>query len=233
MNKTKLTQADILKLLDNCYKKVSNGISHISPPVDEMAEDYLKRSSSPEQAAKDMLKMQIVKCTTSGFVNGFGGILTLPVTIPANLGSVLYVQMRMIACTAYLAGYDISDDQVQTLVYSCLAGLSLGEIAKQFGVKLGEKVATGVIKKIPGSVLTKINQKIGFRLLTKFGQKGLLNLGKLVPGVGAMINGGIDLVETKAIADRAYKMFFENVSESEEALEMIDVEKICETEPTK
>mgnify|MGYP000423441093 FL=1 len=130
--------------------------------------------------------------------------------MPANIGSVLYVQMRMIACTAYMAGYDISSDQVQTLVYACLAGLSVGEIAKQFGIKLGQKVAVGMIEKIPGKVLTKINQKVGFRLLTKFGEKGLINLGKLVPGVGAVINGGVDFAETKAIAKRAYQMFVEN-----------------------
>lgn len=33
-----------------------------------------------------------------------------------------------------------------------------------------------VIKKIPGAVLTKINQKVGFRLFTKMGEKGDINI---------------------------------------------------------
>ncbi len=209
-NKIKFSQEDILKALDTCYEKATNGISKISPSIDQLAGDYLSKHASKEEAIKDMLKKQVLKCTTSGFITGFGGAITLPVTIPANIGSVLYVQMRMIACTAYMAGYDISSDQVQTLVYACLAGLSVGEIAKQFGIKFGQKVAVGMIEKIPGKVLTKINQKVGFRLLTKFGEKGLINLGKLVPGVGAVINGGVDFAETKAIAKRAYQMFVEN-----------------------
>ena len=209
-NKIKFSQEDILKALDTCYEKATNGISKISPSIDQLAGDYLSKHASKEKAIKDMLKKQVLKCTTSGFITGFGGAITLPVTIPANIGSVLYVQMRMIACTAYMAGYDISSDQVQTLVYACLAGLSVGEIAKQFGIKFGQKVAVGMIEKIPGKVLTKINQKVGFRLLTKFGEKGLINLGKLVPGVGAVINGGVDFAETKAIAKRAYQMFVEN-----------------------
>ena len=209
-NKYKFSQEDILKVLDTCYEKATNGISKISPSIDHLAGDYLSKHTSKEEAIKDMLKKQVLKCTTSGFITGFGGAITLPVTIPANIGSVLYVQMRMIACTAYMAGYDISSDQVQTLVYACLAGLSVGEIAKQFGIKFGQKVAVGMIEKIPGKVLTKINQKVGFRLLTKFGEKGLINLGKLVPGVGAVINGGVDFAETKAIAKRAYQMFVEN-----------------------
>nr|MCR5587797.1 EcsC family protein [Lachnospiraceae bacterium] len=120
------------------------------------------------------------------------------------------VQMRMVACTAYMAGYDLQSDQVQTFVYACLAGVSVNEVVKQAGVKVGVKVAKSAINKIPGKTLTKINQKIGFRFITKFGQKGIVNLGKMVPGVGAVISGGLDYAETKVIANRAYKMFFEN-----------------------
>lgn len=213
----KITQEDLLKLLDDSYKKIINGfesvnpkLQSISPPISVIANNYLEKQPNPEEAAKSMIKSQIIKCTTSGFITGFGGIITLPVTIPANIGSVLYVQMRMIACTAYMAGYDLHSDYVQTLVYACLAGVSLNEILKKFSVKIGEKVANNLIKRIPGEVLIKINQRVGFRLLTKFGEKGLINLWKLIPVVGAGVNGSLDLIETKLIGDRAYKWFFTN-----------------------
>ena len=83
----------------------------------------------------------------------------------------MYVQMRMIACLAYMGGYDTNSDQVQTLVYACLAGISIDQIIKQAGIKFGTKFTTAMVKKIPGTVLTKINQKVGFRFLTKFGEK--------------------------------------------------------------
>lgn len=202
------SQDEIMKALDACYQKVVDGLGKVSPPVEVMAQNYLDKNIISSQAAKSMINAQIVKCTTSGFITGFGGFITLPVSVPANVGSVLYVQMRMIACTAYMAGYDLKNDQVQTLVYACLAGVAVNEILKKTGIKVGEKVAINLIKKIPGSVLTKINQKVGFRLITKFGEKGIINLGKLVPGVGAVISGGLDLVETKIIGGRAYKWFF-------------------------
>lgn len=126
--------------------------------------------------------------------------------------------MRMIACTAYMAGFELDSDQTQTFVYACLAGVAVNELIKQAGIKFGVKFANGLIKKIPGKVLTKINQKVGFRFITKFGSKGIINLGKLVPGVGAVMGGGLDLVETKAIGNRAYKWFFEgNFSDSSES----------------
>ena len=150
----------------------------------------------------------------------------MPVTIPANIGSVLYVQMRMIACLAYMGGYDINSDQVQTLVYACLAGISLDQIAKKFGVQFGEKFGMAMVKKIPGKTLQAINKKVGFRLFTKMGKTGLINLGKMVPLLGGVVGGGFDFVETKAIAKRAYKMFIEGDFTAADAVE----EELCDAD---
>ena len=208
--KTVIAQEDVMKILDSCYEKCLNGIPKVSPSVEEMANDYLKKYKTKEEACKAMIRNQIAKCATSGFITGFGGFITMPVTLPANITSVIYVQMRMIACTSYMAGFDLDSDQTQTLVYACLAGVAVNNVMKQVGIKFGVKFANGLIKKIPGKVLTKINQKVGFRFITKFGTKGVINLGKLIPGVGAVIGGGLDLVETKIIAKRSYKWFFEH-----------------------
>ena len=208
--KLQITQEDIMKLLDKLYDNSIQGLPKVSPPIENLAADYLSKHPDTETAAKSFVNYQIAKCTTSGFVTGLGGLITLPIAIPANVSSVLYVQMRMIACLAHMGGYDTKSDQVQTLVYACLAGISLDQVVKQVGVKVGIKFANAMVKKIPGTVLTKINQKVGFRLLTKFGTKGVINIGKAIPVVGGVISGGFDFVETKIIADRAYKMFILN-----------------------
>ena len=131
----------------------------------------------------------------------------MPVTIPANITSVILVQMRMIATIAYMRGYDLKSDQVQTFVYASLTGTSVADIAKKAGIIIANKMATGVIKKIPGKVLTKINQAVGFRLVTKFGTKGAVNLGKMVPIAGALIGGVVDTASTQIIAKNALKTF--------------------------
>ena len=225
--KTVIAQEDVIKILDSWYEKCLNGIPKVSPSVEEMANDYLKKYKTKEEACKAMIRNQIAKCATSGFITGFGGFITMPVTLPANITSVIYVQMRMIACTSYMAGFDLDSDQTQTLVYACLAGVAVNNVMKQASIKFGVKFANGLIKKIPGKVLTKINQKVGFRFITKFGTKGVVNLGKLIPGVGAVIGGGLDLVETKIIAKRSYKWFFEhdfsvNKKDNEEEIEVYE-----------
>lgn len=206
----KLTQEQIMQALDSLYGKMNTGLGKVSPPIEQMADDYLQKNPNLEDAAKSFIKFQIAKCATSGFITGLGGLITLPVAIPANISSVMYVQMRMIAGLAYMGGYDIDSDQVQTLVYACLAGISVDQILKQTGVKIGMKLGNSLIKKIPGQTLTKINQKVGFRLVTKFGTKGVINIGKAIPVIGGVISGGFDFAETKIIAARAYNMFIKN-----------------------
>lgn len=201
------TQEQIMQLLDKMYEQCLHGIPKVSPPISELANNYLEKNDNVYIAASSFINYQIAKCTTSGFVTGLGGLITLPVTIPANISSVMYVQMRMIACIAYMGGYDINSDQVQTLVYACMAGIAVDQILKQAGIQFGNKFAISMVSKIPGSVLTKINQKVGFRFITKFGSKGIINLGKAVPIVGGVISGGLDFAETRVIANRAFKMF--------------------------
>lgn len=212
MAETAITPEQMQELLDFTYDKANQGIPHISKSVESLANDYLGRYPSIEEAAKAMVRYQLAKCTTSGFLSGLGGAFTLPVSlaaIPANISSVLYVQMRMVATLAYMGGFDLKSDQVQTLVYLCLTGTAAADIVKETGIKIALKAANAGIKKIPFEIIKTINQKVGFRLITKFGEKGAINLGKMVPGVGGFIGGGTDLVSTKAIADVAMKMFIE------------------------
>ena len=205
-----MTQEKGAKWLDTVYKQAVKGVGIGNTNVITMAQDYLLKHPSKEVACKAMLSNQVMKCTSSGIITGIGGVATLPFTLPLNVTSVLYMQMRMIACTAYMAGYEPASDQTETLVLACLVGMPLTQLAKQAGIKVGTKVATNIIKTIPGKVLTKINQLIGFRFITKFGSKGVINLGKAVPFVGAGVGGFVDFLETRTIANRAYAFFFEN-----------------------
>ena len=73
-----INQDDMIRVLDVLYDKSKSGIGKVSPPISKMADDYLKRDSDPQVACKKMRKAQIAKCTTSGVLTGFGGLITLP-----------------------------------------------------------------------------------------------------------------------------------------------------------
>ena len=201
-----ISQNAVMKLLDGAYETALDGLPGFSS-AEELAYEYLNRIYNEKQAAKSLMKWQVVKCGASGFITGLGGILTLPVAIPANIASVIYVQMRMVAAIACIGGYDIRDDQVKTLVYACLCGKSATDILRGTGITVGKKVAKNMISKIPGKTLTKINQRVGFRFVTKFGEKGAVNLGKTIPFIGAAIGSIFDIGTTKVIGEVSKNTF--------------------------
>ncbi|MFR0558192.1 EcsC family protein [Pseudoscardovia radai] len=226
-----MTEEKAASILAAIYEKALDGVPKVSRSVDDFANDYTSRYGEPKRAAKELVKYQILKCGTSGFVTGLGGAITLPVAIPANIGSVLYVQMRMVAAIAKIGGYDVRSDQVQTLVYMCLTGTAITDVVKQAGIQIGEKTLTATLKKMPATALTKINQRIGFRLVTKFGEKGVINLGKLIPVAGGVIGGTMDVVSTTVIAKNAINLFIEGTEpkgDSPTEEEIVEVASIIE-----
>jgi hypothetical protein len=86
----------------------------------------------------------------------------------------------MIAAIAHMGGYDLKDDRVKTLVYTCLTGNAAKDIVKNIGITISTKMTNTLIKNISGETIKAINKAVGFRLITKFGQKGAINLGKVI-----------------------------------------------------
>ena len=202
-----MDEKSIVKALDSIYSNVIDGLPG-AETAEELAREYLRESGTLSEKADSLIRWQIAKCSTSGFLTGIGGFLTLPVAIPANLASVIYVQLRMIAAIAYMGGYNPRDDKVKTLAYVCLCGNQAGEIIKEsLAVPLAKAMATAAIKQIPAQVLKNINKRVGVRLITKFGEKGIINLGKAIPLVGGIIGGTIDGVTTNTIGETAKKCF--------------------------
>ena len=64
-----------MKILDGSYDKAIKGIPHVSPSVEKIATEYMRKHQTIERACKSMIKNQIIKCTTSGFLTGFGAVI--------------------------------------------------------------------------------------------------------------------------------------------------------------
>ena len=206
------TSEQFVKLLDSLYEQSINGIkglNEVIPPVYSLAEEYRKKYSDIGEAARAMHDAQIIKCTASGVIMGLGGALTLPVALPANLGGVMFMQMRMIAATALMGGFDLESPQVKTFIYACLGGVSLGSYLKENGIEY-KKSSLKSVGRISGDVLMLINREIGYQFVKRLGTRGVANMLKLFPVVGAVVSGGMDFSETRDIASRAYRMFIKD-----------------------
>jgi hypothetical protein len=124
------------------------------------------------------------------------------------LAAVLFFQLRLIAAIAHIRGHDPKSENVKGLGVACLVGSSaISETLKAAGIGIGSRLTTQAIQQVPGSVIVSLNKAVGFRLMTKAGTTGIVNLPRLVPVVGGLISGGIDAAVTRAIASAAKRMF--------------------------
>ena len=127
----------------------------------------------------------------------------------AALGASWLLQARMVAAIARIYGHDISEERVQIAILMVIIGQDVKEVCKQAGIKIGTKFTYKLIEKIPGTVLTKINQLVGFRLLTKAGERSIISLTKMVPLVGGIVGGSFDAVTCRTTGKAAQNAFGE------------------------
>jgi uncharacterized protein (DUF697 family) len=199
--------ASMLKLLDWAYDKVASSIPGLGS-AEEMAAHHLERSGGDrEKAISSLVGWQVGYAGAAGFVSNLGGLITLPIAVPANLASVILIQMRMIAAIANLRGYDATDPKVRTLTFLCLSGRAGTSIMKEFGVSVSTRLTTTVLTRLSGASLGRINQAVGFSLVAKAGTAGLLNMSRIVPLIGGLVSGSVDAAVTRGIAGVARQMF--------------------------
>lgn len=53
----------------------------------------------------------------------------------------------------------------------------------------------------------EIHKKVGFRLITKAGEKGIINMVKLVPLAGGLVSGTVDAASCMAVGKTAKHLF--------------------------
>jgi hypothetical protein len=203
-------ESAISKVIDWAYETAVDGIPGTGT-AEELANEYMANNGhKPVDAANSLIRWQNTKASTSGFLTGLGGIITLPISIPANVASVMYVQMRMIAAIAHMGGHDLKDDRVKGLIYACLTGNAVKDVLKDVGITVTQKLAMNAIKNISGATLIKINKAVGFRLLTKAGTTGVVNFTKAVPFLGGVVGATFDGITTNTIGNIARDVFIVN-----------------------
>lgn len=195
------------QLLNWAYDKAINVSAPGIKNVDQLAREYTNKYPDTDTAIKHYVHWQERKSGTTGVITGFGGFATMAATLPADLASVTYIQLKMVAVIATIRGYDPHDDEVRSLAFISFLGMSVVDFVKKSGIKATESLGVKVIKKVPQVVLNKINATVGSRFVTKFGEKGVVNLGKGIPVLGAAVGGGFDYASTARIAHKAKKNF--------------------------
>lgn len=197
MTKKQISRGLLAKTLDWAYSKAITGFSGVDSAY-ELGNSYLGQKGTLDQQVNSLIKWQTAKAGTSGFVTGLGGAATMPLTVPANIAGVIYIQIRMITAIAYMGGHDIHSDRVKSLVYICMVGNGAKELLKDLSIKSGERL------------VSKIIEKVSIKLAGKAGEKSVASASKAIPIVGGVVSGTYDIVTTRIVGKVAKKVFIEN-----------------------
>ena len=145
------------------------------------------------------IRLAYTQAGAAGFVTNLGGLLTLPISLPANFLGTAAVQLRMIIKIAASRGYDVNSDEVKAFVFACMLGNAAVDALKDAGVRVGMRLAPAVLQRLNQTVLT--------RLVARFGTMGAVNLTKVVPLLGGVIGGGLDAASTRVVGRMAKRVF--------------------------
>ena len=193
---------NMTNILNNIYDSAINGRAV------ELANEYIDRYGRTELAIDKLVSCQRRKCATTGFVTGLGGLVSIPVTLPADLYSSLVIQVNMIVAIAAIRGYDVHSEEVKTLVFLCIVGNSIGDVLKQAGIKaVTDYTAKTIIPKLTVIVSQRIAAKVGSRLVVKASTKGLSSAAKMIPVLGGLIGGAYNYAEVSTYASIARERF--------------------------
>jgi len=178
------------------------------PGAKAAAAKSLQTRGEHEAAVEWVIMQHVGLAGAQGFLTNLGGLLALPVSLPANLAGLAVVQMRMIAAIAHLRGYDVDDRRVRAAL--TLAMLGEDEVRRQ--------VATGRLASTPMGVATApvfdptldraVSERVFGGLGTKVSVKQVVvQVAKRIPLVGGGVGAATDSYFTYALGQYARREF--------------------------
>jgi hypothetical protein len=199
--------ATALDALEWVYDRAVAGVPGLNG-AEALAISYAERHATTDEAVRTLIARQSGKAGIAGFVTGCGGAIALPVALPVNLLSTLYIQLRLVAAIAHLRGHDLESAEVRTLALACMTGSKAADTLKDAGIRLGTRLTRDTLGWLSPALVKHAEHAARLPVLTSIGTASAARLGRLVPLVGGVVAGGFDAAMTQLIgrtADRVYR----------------------------
>jgi hypothetical protein len=146
-----------------------------------------------EKAIKELIENHVRMAGAQGFLTNIGGLVTMTVTVPANITGLALIQCRLVAAIVHLRGYDLEERRTRNAILASL---------------LGEERLLSLIKKkkLPGTPMALATapvhdphldnimaNEVAAELITKVaGKRIATTVGRRVPVVGGVVGAGAD-----------------------------------------
>jgi uncharacterized protein (DUF697 family) len=188
-----LTAGFVNQALDRAIR----GVSRL-PGAAAAADAQLRENDgNVDRAIHDLIENHVRYAGAEGFVTNLGGLVTMTVTVPANIAGLALIQCRMVAGIAHLRGYDLDDPRTRTAILACLLGeeklLSLIKAKKMAGTPMA--LATAPVND-PELGRIVANEVAGELISKVAGKKLATRVGRRVPVFGGVVGAGTDAFST-------------------------------------
>lgn len=171
---------------------------------------------SNTQLAKLVVRRKSFKTGIIGGITGIGGMITLPVTIPANVLATWKISFSMIIAVAEVFGYTSDPTELKTDLYLIIAGDAAKEVLKQAGIKVGEKLTKKALQKyLTRDLFQRVITILGKRIALKSLESTTSKFIKYVPLIGIPIGFSVDYGATRLLGSQAIKYYSKEDSEDE------------------
>ncbi len=185
-----------------------NGVGGLSG-AKELGDKYMQNPAyqTKMERIEAIAKREEIKNFSSGFLTSLGGIISLPIAIPASLGINWILQTRMVAAMAHVGGFDIDDPPVRMTIALCLLGKKGREILSRDIEEAMQNLKIKSLSQIPKRTILVVNQAVGVRLMQAAASKGFTRLSKAIPVLGGVVGGFLDYQSCRETAQFAKELF--------------------------
>jgi len=180
---------------------IKNTIAHAIHSGSAWGEEFLidpKWQGNKDRMAHHAIYESTLWSVGTGAATGLGGALFMVVGVPTDVSVTLYSQVKLAATLFAIYEIDTNDKAAQPLILAAAAGVGVSELATMLGTSIGAKAIRAALMSVPGKVFAQINKTLGVKLISKAGEKTLVNVAKMVPFLGSAVGGTVNGVMMNA-----------------------------------
>lgn len=189
-----------------------DGVGPFDSVVEVVAKARKEHGADEDKVIAEIVGDHVKKAGVGGFLTGVGGIVTMPVSLPANVVEFYTLATRMVASIAHVRGYDVDAPGARAAIMLSLVGADADDLISKAGLSAASMTGSGrlarmAMSRMPQAAAMMVNKAVAFRLLTTVGGKALSRLVRFVPVAGGIVGAGLDGFLMKRIADHAKREF--------------------------
>ncbi|MGI8433905.1 MAG: EcsC family protein [Nocardioidaceae bacterium] len=167
------------------FDRAVDGIGPILGAAKAADKRLAEHDGNVDKAVRSLLDAHVRMAGAQGFLTNLGGLVTMTLTIPANISGLALLQCHLVAGIAHLRGYDLEDPRVRNAVVACM----LGEDTVKSLVKSKKLPSSPMaIATAPGydaSLDQRICSEVASELIARVaGKRTLAVIGRRTPVVG-------------------------------------------------